>query len=87
MISQIFADARKLLRELAESETHEERVFRLALAMGKRLEANQIRYYTQIKDGTAYFVEFGDNGEIVVLDLNTGKYTVIDREEYRRRYV
>ena len=86
MISQIFANMHIALQKIANhSKTPQRRGFRLATEITKRLISNQIDYDFIIQDNIVYFEELDKNGkivEVVGLDLDTGKYAVIDLEEY-----
>jgi len=88
-ISQIFANMHITLRRIAnQSKTPQERGFSLSAEITKRLISNKIEYAFIIQDDTVYFEELDKDGkivEVVGLDLTTGKYTVIDFEEYLRR--
>jgi len=89
MISQIFANMHITLQRIANhSKTPQRKGFRLAAEITKRLISNKIDYAFIIQDDTVYFEELDKDGkivEVVGLDIETGKYTVIDFEEYLRR--
>lgn len=88
MISQIFANMHMTLQKLAKhSKTPQEMVFRLAAEITKRLISHNIRYAFLIQYNTVYLEELDKIGkviEVVVLDLSTGEYSVVDLEEYLR---
>jgi len=89
MISHIFAYMHITLQKLANhSKTPQERGFRLAEEITTRLMSRNVVYAFIIQDDTVYFEELDKDGkivEVVGLDLDTGKYSVIDLQEYLRR--
>jgi hypothetical protein len=88
MISQIFANMHMTLQNISHSKFPERRAFRMAAEITKRLISNKIDYDFIFQDNIVYFEELDKDGkivEVVGLDLDTGKYTVIDLEEYLRR--
>ena len=88
MISQIFANMHITLQRIANhAKSPQRRGFRLAAEITKRLISNKIDYDFIIQDDIVYFEELDKDGkivEVVALDLETGKYTEINVEEYLR---
>jgi hypothetical protein len=86
MIAQIFKDREFTLQKIVNySKTPQRRGFRLAAEIVKRLISNKIDYTFIIQDDIVYFEELDKDGfivEVVGLDLNTGKYVVVNLEEY-----
>jgi len=86
MISHIFANMHITLQRIAnQSKTPQRRGFRLAAEITSRLIRNNIHYAFIIEHNTVYFEELDKYEkivEVVALDIETGKYTVIDLDEY-----
>jgi len=88
MISQIFEKIHCTLQSMARSKIPQCGTFMMAEKITRMLILNQINYDFTFKDNTVYFEELDKDGkivEVVGLDLDTGKYTVIDLEEYLKR--
>jgi hypothetical protein len=85
MIAQIFENMRFTLKNKARSKFYERKIFRMAEEITKRLISNQINYDFMFQDNTVFIEELDKNGrvvEVVVLDLDTGEYAVVDLEKY-----
>ncbi len=87
MISQIFANMHITLQSMARSKIPQRGIFMMAEKITKMLVLNQIDYDFTFKNNTVYFEELKDGKivEVVGLDLDTGKYIIVDLEEYLRR--
>lgn len=76
------------LQSMARSKIPQRGIFRMAEKITKMLVLKQIDYDFIFQDNIVYFEELNKDGkivEVVGLDLDTGKYTVIDLEEYLKR--
>jgi hypothetical protein len=79
---------RGVLRIIAKIDDPKKRSFHMAERITDKLVSDKIKYSVEIYDNTVYFEELNKTGRtinIVELDIDTGKYEIVNLEKYLRR--